>query len=288
MTDITPAQLETLREQLSPLIGIQFDVLRIPRHVLAGFEPGQVGSAVGVLMDGCIPQLNLLLPDNELVANIGLSRHVGAMGSREGYPDFAHISGLRAELKAIYVDPIDVTMKKPPTRREPSARLTQKVTFKNVHPETDTLLLVAHQLQPYGGDPEIFSPTIVNLAVLSMVECIRARDHRLINSPGMWIGDYETPVILSKEGKKMRNAGELVDAESYGRKASEGKHYNEDTNFGKMKRIPYKPLHIFLRDVGAHYCPTGDYPERWAIPKVANDAFSSLGDAEDAENESTV
>ena len=32
-----------------------------------------------------------------------------------------------------------------------------------------------------------------------------------------------------------------------GRKESEGKHVNEDTNFGKLKRIPYGPFQEFLK-----------------------------------------
>jgi hypothetical protein len=37
-----------------------------------------------------------------------------------------------------------------------------------------------------------------------------------------------------------------LDTTTYGRKESEGKDFNEDTNFGKLKRIPYQPLQEFL------------------------------------------
>ena len=37
------------------------------------------------------------------------------------------------------------------------------------------------------------------------------------------------------------------DNRSYGRKESEGKDFNEDTNFGKLKRIPHPNLQAFLR-----------------------------------------
>jgi hypothetical protein len=33
---------------------------------------------------------------------------------------------------------------------------------------------------------------------------------------------------------------------AYGRKESEGKDFNEDTNFGKLKRIPHPKLQGFL------------------------------------------
>ncbi len=31
------------------------------------------------------------------------------------------------------------------------------------------------------------------------------------------------------------------------RKENEGKDLNEDTNFGKLKRIPYAPLHQYIK-----------------------------------------
>jgi hypothetical protein len=56
-----------------------------------------------------------------------------------------------------------------------------------------------------------------------------------------------------------------LDESNYGRKESEGKDYNEDTNFGKLKRIPYKPLQVFLKSVGANYMSSGSYPSDWSI-----------------------
>ena len=38
-----------------------------------------------------------------------------------------------------------------------------------------------------------------------------------------------------------------IDYSSYGRKENEGKYLNEDTNFGKLKRIPYYPLHQYIK-----------------------------------------
>lgn len=43
----------------------------------------------------------------------------------------------------------------------------------------------------------------------------------------------------------------------YGRKESEGKDYNEDTNFGKLRRIPHEPLQRFLE----RHRGKGDVPE---------------------------
>jgi hypothetical protein len=156
-------------------------------------------------------------------------------------------------------------MKKPSTRREASARLTQKVTVKNVIPETDVLLVIAYQLKSNEKDKDLFSPTIIDLEVFPMIDCIQARDQRLIDSGGKWFGEYETPAILSKQGKDKKKAGNMIDYSTYGRKESEEKDLNEDTNFGKLKRIPYEPLQRFLQKHGADYMKRGEYPSLWSI-----------------------
>jgi hypothetical protein len=56
----------------------------------------------------------------------------------------------------------------------------------------------------------------------------------------------ETPTVLSKIGKSKVKLGTPLDYSTYGRKAGEGKDLNEDTNFGKLKRIPYEPLQEFV------------------------------------------
>jgi hypothetical protein len=249
--EITNAELEKLRQALQPLIDVQVGVLRLPKDTLVGFEPSQIGTLVGVIMDACIPQLDLVIEgDQQLLQKVGLKKHAGILKDREGYPDYIHDSGVRAELKLLYVDPEVVKMKKPSTPREPSARLTQKVTIKNVRAQQDTLLVVAYQLQPEKANPTLYVPTIIDLGVFSMIECIRARDKRLIDGGGRWFGDFETPCVLSKAGRKVRREGGDVDCSSYGRKESEGKHYNEDTNFGKLNRIPYAPLQEFMNKHG--------------------------------------
>jgi hypothetical protein len=267
-TEIGEAELGELAGAVAPLVGLPVEVLRLPRAILAGFEPSQIGTIVGTLMDACIPQLSTLLPDNVELGNVGLSKADGILGEREGYPDYVHASGKRLELKLVYVDPVGVEMKEPPTRREASARLTQKVTVKNVDPATDALLVVAYQLREHREDPDIFVPTIADLGVFSMVECIRARDFRLVAGGGKWFGDYETPAVLSEQGKKKFAAGDPVDYSRYGRKKSEGYDLNEDTNFGKLKRIPLEPLQRFLQQTGATYTTRGDYPKPWAISKT--------------------
>ena len=42
-------------------------------------------------------------------------------------------------------------------------------------------------------------------------------------------------------------ADQAIDYSSYGRKENEGKDLNEDTNFGKLKRIPYAPLQQYIK-----------------------------------------
>jgi hypothetical protein len=104
------------------------------------------------------------------------------------------------------------------------------------------------QLQKVKNEPEIVSPTIIDIGLFPVVDCILARDKRLAERGGKWFGDFETPAVLSKTGKLKKKLGLDVDHFQYGRKASEAKDYNEDTNFGKLKRIPFKPLQEFLKN----------------------------------------
>jgi hypothetical protein len=237
---ISKAQLADLKDALTDLVGTQFNSLRLPVVGLEAFEPSQIGTIVGSLMDALIPHL-------EDMPKVGLEKHEGILGEREGYPDYKHSSGLRVELKLLFIDNPDLKTKRPPTRREPSARLTQKVTVKNVNPSTDAMLLIAYQLQPVKDQPEVVTPTIVDLEVFSVIELIEARDKRLTDAGGVWFGDFETPCVLSKLGREKLANSEELDTNSYGRKESEGKDFNEDTNFGKLKRIPNRKLQDFLK-----------------------------------------
>ena len=236
--DLTETQLDQLRAQLQPLLGVQFTSLVLPTIALVAFEPSQIGTIVGALMDALIPHRNDL-------RQVGLDRHEGILGDREGYPDYRHASGLRAELKLLYVDNPTLHMKRPPTRREASARLTQKVTVKNVNPATDVMLLIAYQLRA-GGNPDGVTPTIIDLEVFRMIELVEARDQCLIQDGGRWFGHYETPCVLSRIGRDKREKELPLDTTVYGRKASEEKDFNEDTNFGKLKRIPHPGLQTFI------------------------------------------
>jgi hypothetical protein len=244
---------------------VQFSSLALPTVAIEAFEPSQIGTIVGSLMDALIPHL----PNADV---IGLRKAPGILGEREGYPDYTH-GAYRLELKLIYVDNPLLTMKRPPTRREPSARLTQKVTVRNVNPSTDAMLLISYQLQSNHERPDAVSPTIIDFRVFPMVDLIEARDRRLSDAGGRWSGDYQTPLVLSKKGQAKRRRNETLDTSSFGRKESEGKDYNEDTNFGKLNRIPYQPLDQFIKECQARSLGIGTeqvdyYPEEQPDPEI--------------------
>lgn len=234
MADITNEELIALQESLKPLIGLRINWLSLPHEALKGFEPSQVAVIVNTLLDGILPQIELLASDEEnleILKKIGFKKAPGLLGEREGYPDYVHISGKRVELKGHFVDNPKLKLKRPPTRREPSARLKENVTMDVIQPENDALLIAAVQLIE---EENICSPVIVDIGIFSMVECIRARDKRLIETGGKFINNL--PKVVSVRGfAKMRNKEILTDAD-----------YEKDTNFGKLKRIPYKPLQDFL------------------------------------------
>jgi hypothetical protein len=256
----TEDALKSLTEALRPLCGVQVKYLQLPTDLALQIEPSQVGTIVGTLTD-------LLLPRIAIEQGIGLTKAAGILGDREGYPDFEHDSGYRIELKGAFRDNPNVPIKKPPTPREPSARLTQKVTVKNVDAERDALLLLVYELEPVRNDATLLSPTIVDVGLFPVIECINARDHRMTSGGGRWFGNYETPTILSKAGRKAKGGGAELNEAGYGRKESEGYHFNEDTNFGKMKRIPYRPLQEFLKRAGCQFAAKGGYPEPWSMSK---------------------
>ncbi|MGC8400775.1 hypothetical protein ACP3P6_07925 [Enterobacter mori] len=105
-TGLSRQRLAALKQELLPLIGTQFDTLMLPSAVLKAFEPSQIGTIVGSLMDALIPHL-------DSIPQVGLRKHAGLLGEREGYPDYIHASGLRVELKLLYVDNPNLTMKRP-------------------------------------------------------------------------------------------------------------------------------------------------------------------------------
>ncbi len=109
---ISESELAFLRRAFKPLLHRPFRFLSLPIPSLAGFEPSQIGTICGTLMDACLPYLGL-----EDIPELGLTKHDGILGEREGYPDYLHSSGFRVELKLLYMDNADLKMKRPPTAR---------------------------------------------------------------------------------------------------------------------------------------------------------------------------
>lgn len=260
---ISNAEVNQLETKLKTLKQVSIPVFNIPKSILLAFEPSQIGTIVGTILDACIPQLDVILKDSNKIQEIGLLKHEGIQGEREGYPDYKTIDNYRLELKLLYVDPLDIKLKKPPTAREPSARLTQKVTYKNVDVDRDLLLVIAYQFNEI--EKEMYSPTIIDVGVFPVIDCILARDIRLSLSKGRWFGDFETPTILSRTGRENIKNNIGLNTHTYGRKESEGFDFNEDTNFGKLARIPYKPLQEFLKKHDSTHLSGGQYPNKWRI-----------------------
>jgi hypothetical protein len=236
MPDISERELEQLRRIFKPLLGLKISWLSIPNKALAGFEPSQIAVIVNTLLDAILPQIKYLARDEEnakRLHGIGLSKAPGTIGQREAYPDYVHTSGRRIELKGLFIDNPNLPLKRPPTAREPSARLKENVTVDIVDPAKDALLLAAIQLrEDEGGN---CSPYIIDLAVFSMIACVRGRDARLAEAGGLWIG--KVPKVIKKS-----SLGKLSQGEKLG-----SADFEKDTNFGKLKRIPYGPLQDFMR-----------------------------------------
>lgn len=240
MTDITELDVAALRKAFAPLIGLRVTWLSIPSGALAGFEPSQIAVIVNTLLDGILPQIQLLAIDNEnaaRLAGVGLSKAPGVIGQRETYPDYVHVSGRRVELKGLFVDNPALALKRPPTDREPSARIKENVTMDIIDPANDALLVAAVQLRT--DEENYCSPYVIDIGVFSMVACVRARDASLDERGGKWIAGV--PKVVKKSSMGKYNA----------RKRLLNSDYEKDTNFGKLKRIPYGPLQDFMRKHGA-------------------------------------
>ena len=237
--DITPKQIAELRKGLEPLVGLRIDWLSIPGPALPGFEPSQVAVIVNTLLDAALPQIELFQTNPENLAKlkkVGLMKAPRLIGQREGYPDYIDRSGYRLELKGLFVDNAELGLKRPPTQREPSARLKDNVTERVVNPAKDVLMLAAAQLQIFEGN---CNPVIIDVELFSMIECIRARDARLLKA-GRWLNDKIPQVVKTASQGKLLSGAPLSDSD-----------YEKDTNFGKLKRIPYPPLQAFMRKHGA-------------------------------------
>jgi len=239
MSEISQRELEALRHEFEPLIGLRIDWLSVPGQALKGFEPSQIAVIINTLLDAIMPQVEFLAsdPENaEKLHHIGLSKSPSRFGERESYPDYIHRSGKRFELKGLFVDNPDLTLKRPPTKREPSSRLKENITVEDVDPSNDVLLVAAVQLKEIDGR---CYPVIIDVGLFPMAQSIRARDSRLTESGGKWIKGI--PCVVSKRGRKKLKRGEPLTDEDY----------EKDTNFGKLKRIPYAPLQEFMRKHGA-------------------------------------
>ncbi|MCX6376338.1 MAG: hypothetical protein NTU88_09965 [Armatimonadetes bacterium] len=240
MTNITDDDLESLRLAFAPLLGLCITWLSIPSGALSGFEPSQIAVIVNTLLDGILPQIEFLSSDKEnerKLAGVGLSKAPGVIGQRESYPDYVHVSGKRVELKGLFVDNPELSLKRPPTDREPSARLKENVTMDVIDPANDALLVAAVQLR--ADKIGNCSPYVTDIGVFSMVECVRARDQSLAKRGGLWI--YGVPKVVKKASMgKFKAGNELQNSD-----------FEKDTNFGKLKRIPYPPLQDFMRKHGA-------------------------------------
>jgi len=240
MSDITPAELNDLERAFRPLIGLKMSWLSIPGVALVGFEPSQIAVIVNTLLDAILPQIEHLATDPTNAVKlraIGLSKAPGVVGQREAYPDYVHLSGKRVELKGLFVDNPKLKLKRPPTRREPSARLKENVTMDDIQPRNDALLVAAAQLQQ--DEQGQCSPYIIDVGVFSMVKCVRARDARLAQAGGRWVDGV--PKVVKKASMQKFAAGRPLAKQDF----------EKDTNFGKLKRIPYPPLQEFMRKHGA-------------------------------------
>jgi len=236
MSDITEKELAELRRAFEPLIGLKITWLSIPGRALPGFEPSQIAVIVNTLLDAILPQIEYLASDAEnaeKLRGVGLSKAPGSMGQRESYPDYIHVSGKRVELKGLFVDNTELSLRRPPTDREPSARLKENITIDVIDPKNDALLIAAVQLRE--DEQGRCSPYISDIGVFSMVACVRARDGRLSEAGGKWISGV--PKVVKKASMSKFKRGDRLTSSDF----------EKDTNFGKLKRIPYPPLQAFMR-----------------------------------------
>ncbi len=238
---ISQEEIDALRKEFDCLIGVRIDWLALPPESIEGFEPSQIAVIVNTLLDAAMPQIKLLAAEPENITKlqaVGLSKAPRTIGERESYPDYIHTSGKRLELKGLFVNNAELNFKRPPTQREPSARLKENVTITQVIPDKDLLLIAAVQLKLIDGK---CYPVIIDIGLFPMIDCINARDKRLAEAGGRWFKNL--PKVVSNLGRKKLSNGSTF--ETLGET-----DFEKDTNFGKLKRIPYKPLQDFMRKHG--------------------------------------
>lgn len=265
--EISKESISYISSKLQPLIGMRVPSLALPKDALINMEPGALGTLAGSVIDAALPDLGCYG-----LKDVGLKRSPGHAGQRASYPDYT-IPGstLRAEHKALYVAPLSdhVTMNVPPTPREASGRIKENIRIETIDAENDALIISVYRFDPQADKPEIFSPKIIDVGVFPMIEIVRARDYDFNMRGGLWFDNGETPAVVSKQGQAKLARGERLNKKSYGNKKNGGCDYNKDTNFGKLERIPYKPLHELLKKHGLRHISCGGYPEPWSIASEA-------------------
>jgi len=56
--------------------------------------------------------------------------------------------------------------------------------------------LIAYSLEENIENPNCFSPTIKDIGLFPIFDCIVAHDFRIYNSNGGWFGNFETSTIF--------------------------------------------------------------------------------------------
>lgn len=236
---ISQEDLNSLKDKFKAFIGLRIDWLSIPADALEGFEPSQIAVIINTLLDAALPQIEYLkvgAANSEKLNNLKLSKPTRTVGQRESYPDYVLDSDHRVELKGLFVDNTSLNLKRPPTKREPSARLKENITLNDIDSKKDVLLVAAVRLEKIDNS---CVPVVIDIDLFPMIECIKARDKRLLDSGGKWINGM--PSVISNNGQqKIKKNISLTDND-----------YEKDTNFGKLKRIPYEPLQSFMKKHGA-------------------------------------
>ena len=81
-TIVSAEEISYIKTALKPLVGAQFNILSIPKEILLAFEPSQIGTIIGTLMDACIPQLSKIT-ESHTFDSVGLRKNNGILGERE-------------------------------------------------------------------------------------------------------------------------------------------------------------------------------------------------------------
>ena len=214
-------RISSFAERLRKLRGHRVDWLKVPCEAIGQFEPSQLAVIVNTLLDVTLP----LDPD---LKELGISKHRTWEHDREGYPDYSvEDLDLRAELKGLFAENPAVPTKETIAKREPSARFRE--SGQEIDQDRDVLLVVAWTIQP--DDEGFCSPTIVDYIALPAGDVAAVRDAYLVERGGKFAPDG-TPLRL-----KLKRDGSSPD------------DFAVDDNFGKLNRIPHPDLQTFLKRI---------------------------------------